>query len=149
MKKSQKYQEDYKENTEIYLYKYKNYECHVTYRNGYYCGYVFLKPDSYVGMQIAQAIKQDSKNNGEFIIEDKFEVHGGLTFVDIFRDNNTIIGFDCNHYDDLTKLIGRYSSENATFKDKNFVKKELRSLVNQILKYENNKNLNFNKEENV
>ena len=146
MEKSQKYQAYYIENTEIYPYKYKNYKCHITYRDGYHCGYVSLKPDSYVGMQIAKAIRLDSRRNGVFIVEDKFEVHGGISFIDISKNNNILIGFDCSHYGDLTKVIGHCSAENATFKDKNFVKKELRSLVSQILEYEKNKNLNFNQE---
>lgn len=63
-------------------------------------------------------------------------VHGGITFRDKLEDSDLVfIGFDCNHYDDLTNP-----------KDEHYVKKECDRLVEQLreididIKYQRSRN---------
>lgn len=61
-------------------------------------------------------------------------VHGGITYERIYNKDFKI-GFDCNHYDDLTPndyVISFKLIKNETYKDMSFVKKECESLAEQI-----------------
>lgn len=114
--------------TSVENFKYRNYDCELK-RNvsGCWLGYVILKhpiPDEHI---------------------DNIEVHGGITYND-----GSKIGFDCAHYDDIIPLlstgVGTFlsfcniidtlvhdiSTDQPTYKDRNFVIDQLKSVVDQL-----------------
>jgi hypothetical protein len=67
------------------------------------------------------------------------DVHGGLTFSDFIRENDSgtpglwYFGFDCAHAGDVVKGIRGFSSiPGSTFKDLDYVKVEIASLATQL-----------------
>ncbi|WEV51650.1 hypothetical protein OZX69_02860 [Lactobacillus sp. ESL0731] len=109
-------------------FTYKGYKCEV-WRNpnlGFLCGYVMIPKDN-------KLFKVDYTDD-EF---PDLSIHGGITFSNCDEDSNWWIGFDCGHFSDLVPgLSDNVSSENASYKDKNFVTNELKKLVDQVMKYE-------------
>ena len=67
---------------------------------------------------------------GEDYISSKTDVHGGITYFEI-NDGLLWIGFDCGHAWDLDDFndIG----ENRTYRDMEFVRNEIQSLIDQLL----------------
>ena len=63
---------------------------------------------------------------------DNINVHGGITGGTI--DNINFIGFDCCHYDDIIPGMV-FNNTNATYKDIDYVKKELKKLCKQIFEF--------------
>lgn len=80
---------------------------------------------------------------------DNFIVHGGVTFVgnDLEGMNQDMgyIGFDCSHAMDLVPQFSEFvsscfilTSDFATYKNIDFVKENIESLVKQFIDYELN-----------
>ena len=123
--KSELVYEDEVEGYKVYALK-LSFEVRVTdlIQPFWYCGYVRIPEDHpYYGQKY-----QDNDRE----IESKMDVHGGITFSDkkIRRnssDEGWYIGFDCNHHTDNCE--GRENLD--------FVKGELKSLVEQLKKVKN------------
>jgi hypothetical protein len=87
----------------------------------------------------------DSGMYKKFVTEE-LDVHGGVTFYDrVPKMDATIIGFDCNHFDDYAPAssiipMGEHTPKYRTL---SFVRKELRNLVDQIIAFDPT---NMNKE---
>ena len=86
-------------------------------------------------------------------VEDKLDVHGGVTFYDYVEKNKAwFIGFDCNHFYDFPPGIaervlsrrgrkdlvnrGFNVEEEPKYRTLTYVRKELKRLVEQIKEYE-------------
>lgn len=117
-------------------FEYKGFKCGILRHTSmkHLCGYVFLGSS-----------KVDT---------DHLKVHGGMTFEaeigknkfsesshEIFRnlfseEEGWIIGFDCAHYMDMTPALvaarGMYNPHEEVYRDMDFVRSELRDLVDQI-----------------
>jgi hypothetical protein len=105
-------------------FEHEGYRCRVV-RNcetGTLCGYVELPADFPL----------------EFADEGDIRAHGGITFCGKHNDgDSTWVGFDCAHAWDVSPLIvgmsgGMLSSEDASYKNVEFVKKECREIVEQL-----------------
>jgi hypothetical protein len=84
----------------------------------YWCGYVYHK----------NILHED--------ILDNLRVHGGISY-----NKDLIIGFDCSHGGvDLFSNHEHFKTEYATYKNKAFVKWQIKKLINQLIKLENIKN---------
>ena len=88
---------------------------------GHLCGYVFLD--------------KNHKYHGTHYDNIEVDVHGGLTFSE--QDGEYWkIGFDCAHYDDLVpyaKFSNKWTRDKE-YRNVNYVKSELKSLVEQLNK---------------
>lgn len=95
---------------------------------GVWCGYVRL-PETH------------ALYKKEFLNFD-IECHGGLSFSeyglpDIHEEPGWFIGFDCAHGGDLVPtMYFRYGFDGGTYKTKEYVIAELKSIVMQLRKYE-------------
>lgn len=108
-------------------FKYLGYECRIIRIDGlgHLCGYV----------RIPKTNRIYKKEFGDYPISDLL-VHGGVTFTgNRFDDNDWWIGFDCAHFGDLVPGSG-YTATGTTYKDMDYVTKEIKNLVNQILEFE-------------
>ena len=100
----------------------KGYKCKI-YRNqelGFLTGYVILKN-----------LKELYDSTAELL-----QVHGGITFNQLEKINGEeklVIGFDCCHFGDFVPLLP-VQETTATYKNLKFVRKELKSLCEQLEK---------------
>jgi len=64
------------------------------------------------------------------------DIHGGITFADSFGEGNLwFLGFDCAHMGDQTMLGGLLPKKmrtHETYKDMEYVTKQLKQLVDQL-----------------
>lgn len=112
-------------------FEYKGYRCHIIRvgipYSGHLCGYIEI-PEGH------ELYKMDYDE-----IEDKYQgllpAHGGLTFSD-FVDNKYWIGFDCLHCGDLQPMYAkgfeRFRRENDTYKNMEYVTKNIKEIVDFI-----------------
>ena len=133
---------------------YKGYKCAIK-RNlmGCLLGYVYMKQNSKLSKY---ALREDVDSLDLDLI---LNVHGGITYIGENEEtNDCVLGFDCGHFgndviprkpdfkrfqlfekfkefQNLIKTLEKLE-KNQTYKDINFVTKELESLVDQIIKYE-------------
>lgn len=114
-------------------FQYQGYQCKIK-RNpgGSLCGYVELPIDHKL-------------SKFEHYWDIPLEVHGGITFGQTIvrpatEESFFVIGFDCGHADDLipggthpvVAMIQGLSGPGATYKDIEFVRQQIRYLVDQI-----------------
>lgn len=86
------------------------------------CGYVVL--DSNIKIEL------DVLNN--------LEVHGGITYIEyetIDNKEKLVIGFDCGHCWDYIPYCEFNFNGNVIYRNVDFVKKELKKLIDQIDKF--------------
>jgi len=71
---------------------------------------------------------------------DDLEVHGGITYhgknIEGMKETMFYFGFDCAHYGDLSPYMGISLNQNATYKNIDYVKKEVKHLANQLYYYQ-------------
>ena len=60
------------------------------------------------------------------------DVHGGLTYSRLRDDGLWWLGFDCAHYDDIAPGMMQFGLRDGTYKDFEYVKQEVTSLVAQL-----------------
>lgn len=107
-------------------FKYKGTKCEIK-RNSamlFLCGYASFIP--YHCYNVAYY-----RNNLENI-----DVHGGVTYFEVSPGGTITIGFDCAHINDLipTFSIQAGEKEGEEYRTIDFVKKEIRRMVDQIIK---------------
>jgi hypothetical protein len=68
---------------------------------------------------------------GDFGAGMLFNVHGGITFSDEFKEGGYWYGFDCSHCDDLSPKYMEYGS-GGEYRDIEYVKSECASLAKQL-----------------
>lgn len=118
-------------------FQYRGYKCIVIgLKAGYRCGYVEIKDPKVEMINIA-------------CYDLPYEVHGGITWKKFYlpngkEGNSLYLGFDCNHAGDsididLYKELNRgkepnYISLFGIVRDTEYFIKELKSLVDQIIK---------------
>ena len=107
-------------------FKYKGTKCEIK-RNSemlFLCGYASFRP--YHCYDVAYY-----RNNLESI-----DVHGGVTYFEVSPSGTITIGFDCAHINDLipTFSIQAGEKEGEEYRTTDFVKKEIRRMVDQIIK---------------
>ena len=88
-------------------------------RLNFLCGYVVL----------------DSNIKIELDVLNSLEVHGGITYMEyetIDSKEKLVIGFDCGHCCDYIPVSELNFNENAIYKNVDFVKKELKKIIDQI-----------------
>ena len=85
------------------------------------CGYVFLTKEN----------KFFKKNYDDIDVK----VHGGLTFSESRGENFWKIGFDCGHFYDICPGLDKqfFFSNLSTYKNIDYVKKEIKFMVDQII----------------
>ena len=122
--------------------------------SGAWCGYVIL-PDSHPFCNPDGVVKDKDGEDWQIktFVEDKLDVHGGVTFYDyVERSKAWFIGFDCNHFYDFAPGIaervlsrrerkdlvnrGFNVEEEPKYRTLTYVRKELKRLVEQIKEYE-------------
>ena len=79
-------------------------------------------------------------------VYEELDVHGGVTFYDrVPKMDAMVIGFDCNHFNDyapgvpLPVITGKASLDDVEapkYRTLSYVRKELRNLVDQIIKFD-------------
>jgi hypothetical protein len=67
---------------------------------------------------------------GDFYAGMLFDVHGGITFSDEFKEGGYWYGFDCAHCDDLSPRYESYAR--GEYRDIEYVKAECASLAKQL-----------------
>jgi len=91
------------------------------------CGYVLIPKEHFLY----------DKSMDE--LNEILDVHGGITFNNYLTKYEYFIGFDCGHAGDIIPEIHRYMPEllidrpNWSYKDSDYVRNELKSLVDQII----------------
>lgn len=133
---------------------YKDYKCMgLRNHNGVWCGYVFIPiQDPFYKNHVVDKSYMDIP----------LEAHGDITYGNEFNDGTYKVGFDCGHYGDyypnrkatfeafgemypdykkgMEEIDKKYPvlaegwPKTGTYRNLAFVKKELRSMVNQIIK---------------
>lgn len=110
-------------------FKYKGTKCEIK-RNSemlFLCGYASFRPCYCYDVA-------NYRNNLENI-----DVHGGVTYFEVSPGGTITIGFDCAHINDLipTFSIQAGEKEGEEYRTIDFVKKEIRRMVDQIIKINN------------
>ncbi len=126
------------------FFEYKGFGCHIQRGPlGSLCGYAGIPRNYKVFDKI------------ECYDDLKINAHGGLTFMESGTDKNSgqelyIIGFDCAHFGDIVPAIKYFTREmisrdipyfnwpKGSYKDIDFVYKEIQSIVDQVLEIEEN-----------
>ena len=118
----------------IERFEYKGYQCLI--RKNLHMGILL----GYVGLP------EGHKFYGKYYdkLERHIEVHGGVTFADFFHNGEVErdlinsglwwIGFDCGHWMDVIPNFQLHDYPGATYKDADFVRKEIKSMVDQLEK---------------
>lgn len=115
---------------------YRGIDCYI-WRNrhlGFLCGYCIVPKDH----------PWEEQDYGEI----ECDVYGGVTFKDKLHhkahDERTWIGFDCGHIEDLMPFYWEMDGNpqnsyewEVTYKNIEFVKKEIKSMVDQMLEKKN------------
>lgn len=129
-------------------FEYKDYHCVIMRHSKYltYCGYVGIEKNHKFYIP---------KRMYTHLIDDKCDVHGGITYKQypntfcypFFRDDLFYVGFDCNHSGDicLRDLVEYPERRNHykevfhdyTFKTRTYVVAHIKSLVNQLISLQN------------
>lgn len=104
-----------------YLYSEDGFTCEIKRQGelGHLCGYVTLP--------------KGHKFNGLHYDEIPVSVHGGLTYANNLENGEWVIGFDCAHSGDLIpSFFNEKIQWKGTYKNIDFVKKEISKLIKQI-----------------
>jgi hypothetical protein len=118
------YEDDY------YEWKYRGLDCHIR-RNpslGTWCGYVTIHDTLHPFFLLDRT----------GIIEDNIEVHGGITYSFVNKQELTVcFGFDCGHSDDLMPAYHSIFRQQSgltwqTYKNQAFAIEQTRSMVDQL-----------------
>jgi len=88
----------------------------------HWCGYALIPAKTALGKWI---LENENK------IENEINVHGGITLLKV-EDDIVWIGFDTAHSEDFFTL--KYTVGNKTYKDKEYVIKETKKLIDEILR---------------
>ena len=106
-------------------FSYKGYLCQIRRHSSLLnlCGYVVLpKQNKFFG-----------KNYNDIDVE----VHGGLTYSQDIGEDFWKIGFDCGHlYDISPGLSPSFLEDKSTYKNIEYVKREIENMVDQIIEKE-------------
>lgn len=129
---------------------YKEFDCYIKRGPlGTLCGYVFIPTDHPI-------LKKNEEDDDYDNIP--LKVHGGLTYGNYVTHKESgkkgyVVGFDCGHYGDLIPDIEKLEKDTRnyleaytimfekkeeiapTYKDINFVTKEIESMVDQLIAY--------------
>jgi hypothetical protein len=69
----------------------------------------------------------------EGAIDNIVSPHGGVTFNNVSKNGDYIIGFDCGHSGDLIPGMAKFSSfTNGVYRDMEYVENEVRQMANDI-----------------
>lgn len=90
----------------------------------HWCGYVLIPENTSLGKWVWEKAG---------FLENNLDVHGGITYCEK-KEGLIWIGFDTAHHGDISHIELHISSD-ATYKDKEYVIKETKSLIEQILYY--------------
>jgi len=154
---------------DYYFFEYRGLPCVINrvIWSGHLCGYVGIpKNHALYGKKYSEYIAvnnlDDVKFNGNYIgllinsfdkdraeneasIDMLFDVHGGITYSENSAPNTDKeqypdtwwFGFDCAHSGDLCP---KNDFGGGVYRDAGYVKKEIHSLVDQLLKFSNHEN---------
>ena len=107
-------------------------ECSLTFGyNDFYC-IVKRQPSGHLCGYVELPLKFKDTVSVE---KDFYSVHGGITYeeIDEFEETYTI-GFDCTKSTDWIPATGQYGFSDAKYRDIDYVKSELKHLVDEIRK---------------
>lgn len=107
-------------------FKYKGFDCEIK-RHEYLltlCGYASFRTER----SINKAQYRTALEN--------IDVHGGVTYFEISSSGKVTVGFDCAHYNDLSPTLQILEGKNdyQKYRTVSFVKKEIQKMVDQIIK---------------
>jgi len=138
--KSQYPDGEWKNEPDEICFEYKGYNCYIM-RNS-----IFGHLNGYVSIPKSHILYEVDYNDVSNV-----DVHGGLTFTAFYlapENREWLLGFDCNHLGDFAPLNaklykpiehillkGLFENDPSLYKNVEFVKKEIESMVNQIIDY--------------
>ena len=119
-----------------YIFTYRGFECFMMRLNLFWCGYIDIQKIRYI------LVNDKNKINKAFVYK-LIDCHGGISYI-----NSTFIGFNCNHeYDIVPNIynkngeilkrkhinIDELSIKKKTYKDHEFSRNEVQSIVDQLV----------------